>query len=742
MKNEPKRTCAAIMFSDIVGYTALMGENEDLAYQLVKKNVRLHQDIIKKYHGKLVKEMGDGVLSSYPSGKEALGAALELQQYYQKTKKFSLRIGIHFGEILEDRHDVFGDAVNIASRLQTLGSPGSVLFSQKIREDIDENSSLKSVSLGKFKLKNVKEPLEVFALANEGLVIPKRGEMLKLLESRLKKFMVGGLVLLTLALFGFGVYHQTSINKLMAEPEKSIAVLPFENLGQNLDEDYLVEGLTEDIISQLSKISSLRVISKSGVNSYKNKKDNLKSIGSVLNVNFILEGNVQIFKNRVRIRTNLVDVKNNKNIWAETYENNTDDIFLMQSEIARAIAQSLSAKLTESEIIQLEKKPTESFTAYEYYLKGREFYYKYDFENNLKAIAEYKKAFENDPNFSLAWAGLGDAYSQNYGRFGMDAIWIDSAIIASKRAIEIDSTLSEGFKAYSTAYNYLGKYEKSLEFLQKAVKLNPNNPQAIGNIGTVYQTLGKLDQALIFQKKAAGLNPKLYIPFQLIGWTYRLLGDYENATNWLKKSLDRSKNRETYEQLGLAYIAQNKLEIALGLIPNLLSLLDTAKASKQIKQIENSKIYESAGIISFFADDMPKARYYFEKSIESNPHYGTDLWAYSPVYLGYFFKEEGNMIEAEVTLEGALHLNLGEVNKQTEDTEHYFNLASIYSIMGNDSQSLHYLKLAKEKNWVDIFKATHNPIFKNLSGNKEFKKIIQEIEKDIKGMREMENKNM
>jgi TolB-like protein/class 3 adenylate cyclase/Tfp pilus assembly protein PilF len=742
MKNEPKRTCAAIMFSDIVGYTALMGEDQELAFQLVKKNAKYHQEVINIHHGKLIKELGDGVLCYFPKGEEALAAAYELQQHYFKSKELSLRIGIHYGEVILDRHDVFGDAVNIASRLQTLGSPGSILFSHKIREDIDENSPLKPVSLGKFKLKNVKEPLEVFALSNAGLVIPKRGEILKLLESRLKKFMVGGLVVLSLALVGFGIYHKSSINKLMAEPEKSIAVLPFENLGQTDTEDYLVEGLTEDIISQLSKISSLRVIAKSGVStSYKDKKDNLKSLGLALNVNYLLEGNVQLYKNQIRIRASLIDINSNKNIWAETYENNTDDIFSMQTEIAQAIAQSLSAKLTQAEIIQLEKKPTKSFTAYEYYHKGRDYYYKYDLENNLKAIAEFKMAFTNDPNFALAWAGLGDAYSQNYGRFGLGAIWIDSAILAAKKAIEIDSNSSEGYKAYSTAYNYLGKYEEALKLLQKAVKLNPNNPQALGNIGTVYQTLGKLDQSLIYQKKAAGLNPKLYIPFQLIGWTYRLLGDYENATNWLNKSLERSKNRETYEQLGLAYIAQNKPEIALELIPNLLSLLDTARENKEIKQIENAKIYESAGIILFFAGDMPRARSYFEKSIESNPQYGIDLWAYSPIYLGYFFKDEGNMIEAEVILEGALHLNLGEVKKQTEDSEHYFNLASIYSIIGNDSQSLFYLKLAKQKNWVDIFKATHNPIFRNLSKNKEFKKTIQEIEKNIYSMREIENKN-
>lgn len=740
MKNEPKRIFSAIMFSDIVGYTALMGKNEDLAYQLVKRNVRLHQEIIKKYHGKLVKEMGDGVLSSYPSAKEAVGASLELQQYYQRTKEYSLRIGIHFGEILEDRHDVFGDAVNIASRLQTLGSPGSVLFSNKIHEDLPPDCGLESMSLGKFKLKNVKDDMEIFALANDGLVIPKRGEMLKLLESRLKKAMLAGLIFLTLALAAFGIYHKSFIKRFSPDKEKSIAVLPFKNISVDDDRYFLVSGLTFDIISQLSKISDLRVISKSSSDFFLNSNESHLSIAKDLGVNYLLESSIQEKENQIRVRTDLIDGFTGRIIWGESFEMNALDIFKLQNEIPIKIATSLSAKLTESEKNQIKKIPTGNVGAYEYYLRGRDLYFNYRIVENQKAILEFKKAISIDKDFALAWAGLSDAYSLKYYFSKSDnKIWFDSAMISGNKAIALDSNSSEGYKSLSTIYNYDGQYGKSLEYLKKALEINPNNAQAVGNFATVNFSLGNFPEALVWHKKAAGFYPNNYIPLQLIGWNYRLQLDFENAILWLKKSLSKAPSRESYEQLALAYLAINQKDSAYAQFPRLLALVDTVNydtyEEKKLLKEDASKIFESIGIIYFYGEDLDKARIHFETSFRLHPGITKDPWAYSPVYLGYLWTIKNKKSDAETILAAAKHLNLGEIANNSQDSENYFITAAIFAIQGEEKDCIKYLKMAREKKWFDVYKITHGQIFLKMRNNPDFKKIVAEMNYEISLMR-------
>jgi TolB-like protein/Tfp pilus assembly protein PilF len=602
------------------------------------------------------------------------------------------------------------------------------------------------MSLGKFKLKNVKDDMEIFALANDGLVIPKRGEMIKLLESRLKKAMLAGLIFLTLALAAFGIYHRSSIDKLMTTPEKSIAVLPFEGINNFEKDSFLVDGLTEDIVSQLSKISSLKLVSNSSSDYFKNKNVPYNSIGKTLGVNYLLVGTVQRLNEIIKIRVQLIEASSSKAIWAETFEENQSDIFKLQKTISQKIAESLSADLTDEELFRLAVEPTDQFIAYEYYLKGRQLYYNYNIKENQEAIIEFRKALWVDPKYALAWSGLGDAFSQNYAKFGLGNDWMDSSRNASQRAIELDTNLSEGYKALANYYNYKGDFNLGLTMLKKAVEKNPTNVQAIGNLGALHLQKGQLSDALIWGKKGVGVNPISYVPYQLVGWTYRLLGNYPNAILWLNKSIEKKPDRQTYEELALSYIGENKYPQAKNLITELLSLIDTSahieKKTKNLKYSEASQIFESAGIIAFYAKEIEQAEFYFKNSLKYNPEHGTDKWTYSSIYLGYIFLKNKNIIDSEVMLEGALLLNLLEVEElKTQDTEFIFNLACIYAIKGNDEKSIKYLKLAKEKNWVDILKVTHNPMFKDLYNKNLFKKIILEIEKDVKAMRENEIQN-
>lgn len=731
---KPSRQTATIMFSDMVGYTSIMGENEDLAYDLVKSNTQLHKEILSQYDGRLVKELGDGLLCVFPRADDAVQAAYEIQKHYRKSGDISLRIGIHMGEIIEENGDVFGDAVNIAARIESLGSPNSILFSDKVYAQLSTKSNLQTVNLGIFKLKNVDRPIEIHALSNPGLTVPKRGEMLKLLESRIKKVMIAAVIALTLLSIGLWFNYNSILTQNRNAEEKTLAVLPFTSLNQQ-EEDFLTDGLTEDIIMQLSKISELSVISKSGVDSYKNTNEDLKSIAQSLSVNYILEGKIQRINNRIKVNTSLIEVAKNKNIWADSYERDLSDIFELQSDIAQAIAISLSAKLTDEEKVLLEKKPTESFTAYEYYMRGRNYYYKYNVTDNLRAIEEFRKAIRTDPDFALAYAGLGDAFSQNYGRFKMERFWIDSAKSVSQKAIALDSNLSEAYKSLATAHYYNGEYEENFRLLQKAVDINPNNVQAVGNLATSYFIRGELDEAIARQKKAAGLNPKNYIPFQIVGWTYRLLKDYRNAELWLKKSSEILPEIDTYEQLALTYIGLGDKDAARSILSEMLKLLqnvtDENGQPKPSLQGSAAKIHEAVGIVSFYCGDFQEALDHLEQFLKFNELAGRDPLSNGPIYLAYLYEIFEKSLDAEVMLEWALHVNTTEVENDTEDPDYYFNLAMIYAIKGDRQKSMNFLNLAEEKKWVDVILATHNPIFQRWNNDPDFLVLIRTIDNRI-----------
>jgi TolB-like protein/Tfp pilus assembly protein PilF len=504
-------------------------------------------------------------------------------------------------------------------------------------------------------------------------------------------------------------------------------------------DSFLVDGLTEDIISQLSKISSLKVVPNSSSSAFQNNNKAFDEIGKAFGVNYLLIGTIQKLDVKIKIRVQLIEAASNKAVWAETFEENQSDIFKLQKTISQNIAESLSADLTDEELFKLAIEPTNQYKAYEYYLKGRQLYYNYNVKDNQNAIVEFRKALWVDPKYALAWSGLGDAFSQNFSRFGLGNNWMDSSKQASQKSIELDSNLSEGYKALANYYNYKGDFNLGLAMLKKAVEKNPTNVQAIGNLGTLYLQKGQLSDALVWGKKGVGVNPVSYVPYQHVGWTYRLLKDYPNAILWLNKSIEKKTDRQTYEELALSYIAQEQYEQAKKLVPELLAKIDTIGHSdpetRGLKFFEASQLFESSGIIYFFAKDLDQAEFYFKKSLKYNPDYSTDKWTYSPIYLGYILQKNNNLIESEVLLEGALHLNLLEVeDMKSEDTESIFNLSCIHAIKGNYEKSIYYLNLAKEKNWVDLFKATQNPMFDELRNTKEFYSIINDIEKKIRLM--------
>jgi len=723
------RQLAAIMFTDIKGYTHMMEVNEVEAHLSREKMVKSINEQVVAHNGRVVKFEGDGSLCIFNSSINAVRAAIAIQSHMNKDPKVPLRIGIHTGDIVIEDNSVYGDSVNVASRVESFSIPGGVLISGKVNDDIKNQPDIFRKSLGRFEFKNIKEPVELFIISNPGLVVPQKnrfeGKGIAVADKsffskkNIRVIAAIGLVV-TVSLLGYFKFLQTGRSVLM----KTVAVIPFQNNNSDSTGEFFSDGITEDILTQISRIGDLNVISNSTMKLFKKSNKSFQQIGNELNAGSILTGNIRRVNSNIRIFVQLDDVSTGKNLWAETYDADYSKIFEIQSQIAQQIATVLQAKLSPAEKERIKKRPTDNLSAYENYLKGRELYTHYKKEDNEKAIDLFKKAIQLDHKYALAWAGLGDAYSQKYGRFGFDKSWIDSSKAAANNAISLDTTSSEAFKALANAYNYALDYDKGFELVQNSVRLNPNNAPAVGNLGTGYFLKGNLPEALKWEKKATTISPKNYIPFQLIGWIYRLYGDFSNAESWLKKSLELKPFKDSYRELAFTYIQASRKDDAMKLVPFIIASDTTSYIA-----------YEEAGLVCVYAGDTKNAKKYFEISIDLNPSLLTDAFTFAPIGLADILLKEGKKIDAEILLSRSLSLCLDEIQKGKQDDEFRMNVAAIKSIQGKKEEALSWMQKAIDVKWQEYGLAEISPWFKNINGDARFLQMINSVKAEVNQMR-------
>ncbi len=720
MRTDLIRKHSIIFFSDIVGYTKLMGENEEEAFGIVAKNLEIHQLVMNRYGGRVIKELGDGILGVFDTASVALSASLEIQKIYQEIEGVDLRIGLQSGEVIFDHGDVFGDAVNVASRIQSIGIPGCILFSEKIHIEIPMEEDFKSVDLGYFELKNVNKKLRIFGLTNPPASVPSRKMLLgniKVQDGKSRKLTLALIVAIAFFL-GYLVYSTYFYKEAWIE-ERSIAVLPFVNLNTDEDQVFFSDGLTEDMISQLSKINSVKVVSKSSVMGLKNTTQSLEEIGKKLDVKTILQGAVSWTKNNINIRVELIDVTRNRKLWSKTYSRDAKEIFEIQNSIALEVMEALDVRLTEADLIRMDKSQTKSLNAYEFYLMGKMAYYAYTLDSNFLAIGDFKRAIQIDPNYALAYSGLADVYSQLWYSF-QDNTYLDTSLMYSEKALLLDSALAEGYNSKGSVFYLQSRYEEAAPYFEKAVTLNPNYAQAMGNLGTSYFITGKLDQSIQTSIKSAELNPGGFISPQTVGWAYRILDQQEIAQEWLKKSLLIREDPDTYEQLAFSLLAQGKQEEALKVIPKILSF-----------SAENLYLrYQSAGMISLLAKDFGKAKTYFQVSFDLNDQQMSDYWFMSPFYLAYFKKEEKNP-DYKSLLDSSRNLRLDAMAIEDQEPILPLHLSAVEAIAGREKESIEYLSKANFLNWLDKFAIEQNPVYDSFRNDPDYIKLIAEIKSEI-----------
>jgi len=527
------RQLAAIMFTDMVGYTALMQENEHQAIENRDRHRQVLQEAVQVHQGKILQYYGDGTLIIFNSAIEAGNAAVAIQIALQIEPKIPLRVGIHIGDIVYDQEGIFGDGVNVASRIEGLSVSGSVLISGKVYDEIKNHPELSAKSLGKFNLKNVKQPMEVFALTNKGLTVPKPEE----------------------------------IKGKNGTADKTIAVLPFVNMSADPENEYFSDGITEELLNALTKVDGLLVASRTSSFGFKGKEKDIRKIGLELGVKSVLEGSVRKVGNQVRIAAQLISTVDGYHLWSEVYDRKLEDIFEVQDEIARIITNKLREKLTlkgnkESLVIQ----STENPEAYNLYLKGLFYWNKWTPEDRKKAITIFEEAIAVDPSFALPYSGLANCYSLLGITGQLDATEaFPKAEKAALKALELDDHLMESYLSLALVKLFYDWDDASAyQLYQKALQINPGAAAAHQSYGMYLIATGKLKEAVKEAELAVQLD-QLSMPNNLfLGDAYLFNKQYDSAMRQYDQILELDpKFRSALEGKGWVYMIQDDLETAL-----------------------------------------------------------------------------------------------------------------------------------------------------------------------------------
>jgi adenylate cyclase len=576
MSAEEQRKLAAIMFTDMVGYSALSQRDDKLALELLEEHRQLLREIFPRFNGTEIKTIGDAFLIEFNSALEAAQCAIEIQRTLAKRncdvsneRRIELKIGIHIGDVVHRRGDVYGDGVNIASRIEPLAGAGGICVSMDVERQIRNALEARFEKLAPTELKNISVPMDLFRI-----VLPwerstgtrkEVGTPQSHVENRKSKITWIAIAALLL-LAGVGWWFTRPFKEglrtaLPTADQKSIAVLPFENLSRDPENTYFADGVQEEILTRLSKIADLKVISRTSTQRYKSAPENLREIAQQLGVANILEGTVQKAADQVRVNVQLISAHNDSQLWAEKYDRKLTDIFTVESEVAANIANTLQARLSGTEQKAIAMHPTENSEAHELYLRGR-FYWNQSlaeaFQKSFDKSREYyEKALQLDPTYALAYAGLADYYGFAFG-FGLlppVEKWAKAEEENAQKALKLDPTLGEAYNPLAAVKLYYYRNWPAAERdFRRGLELSPNFAEMHAHYAFCLVLFGRNDEALSEVERALALDP-LSPRFGFTSGRLRFfMRQYDTAIEQYRKTLELDPNfPAAHENLGYAY---------------------------------------------------------------------------------------------------------------------------------------------------------------------------------------------
>lgn len=590
-----QRKLKAIFSADVKGYSKLMGDDDEATVNTITAYRKIITESIQNHQGRVVDSPGDNILAEFSGALNAVKSAIDIQGILEinNTKlpdhrRMYFRIGINLGDILHKDNRIYGDGVNVAARIESLADPGGICISRGIYDQVKKNVSQAFEYMGEHSVKNISEPVRIYRiLLSQGAEKKEnRQPVFKSNSIQGPYALIIAILVVVLAGVIFKFYYRSSIIESTSEREKaltlpdkpSIAVLPFVNMSKDPEQEYFSDGVTNDIITALSKFKELFVIASNTVFTYKGKAVNIEHIGQELNVKYILEGSIQRIATKIRFNAQLIDTTTGFHIWSEHYNRNLKDIFSVQDEIVHSIVGKFGVEIDAVERKRAMQKNTENLKAYDYVLRGMEYLRRRTRSENGKARNMFEKALELDPQFASAYVGLGHTYEVQVA-FG----WTEFPIQALKRAEELALKALSLDKSNAYAYRILGlvyatqkKFDLAINKLNRAIELNPNDARSLSQLGQVLIWAGRVDDAINALETTYRYDPNmLHGDFMFLGIGYYLNGQYEKAINLLEEGVSRKPDwggnhiilAAAYAQLGRLDDATHEAQIVLGLEP-------------------------------------------------------------------------------------------------------------------------------------------------------------------------------
>ena len=534
---------AAIMFTDIVGYTAMMGSDEDRAFEVLRKNRAIHTLFIDQYNGTLIKEMGDGILAQFRSSIDAVQCAIDIQRKVREELKGQLRIGIHLGDVTFERGDVFGDGVNIASRIQSITDPGGIYISESLQKSIRAKSDIQTKYLGEFILKNVGYPVKTYSVQGEGLPVPSSAKIKKLVGRSWKERIVGSaytyIVLLILVL-SFSWWIQNSYVKNSSQVP-SLLIFPFDNFTGSDTLDYYLAGMHSSLIGDIGRISALRVPSGTTSNVYKNAGKSIPEIASESNIKYFLEPSVLCLGDTICLKLKLISAfPEEKQIWMHDYKVARSQILNMNNLVSREIIDAINVILTPKEENLLAESRTVNPGAQEAFFRGMS-YWELGTQADLdRALDYFEMARKIDPDYALAYLGI----SKVWGAYSMHGFKSSKEVKlkreeARKKALALDSSLVEIRASIANGYTWgTWEWERAGEAYRKAIEINPNYAFVQAYYSHYLAIMGNPEEGLPHGKLAITLEPFNTLYQSVHGQALKNARKYDEALELLHKLID------------------------------------------------------------------------------------------------------------------------------------------------------------------------------------------------------------
>lgn len=569
-----KRKLTAILSTDVVGYSRLMEDNEEATIQSVNTYLKSISTLVEQHRGRVVDTTGDNLMAEFSSVVDAVQCAVEMQKEIsehnadlQENRQMQFRIGVNLGDVVEEGTKIYGDGVNIAARLESLAEAGGICISRTAYGQVKNKLDLGYEYLGEHIVKNISEPVHVYKVLMEA---DAAGKVIGEKRKEKRRMTIAVVIALLIGLGGLTGWYlyieQTkriepaSVEKMAFPlPDKpSIAVLPFDNMSGDPQQDHFSDGITEQIITSLSKVPYIFVVARNSTFTYKAKPVKANQVAEELGVQYVLEGSVQRSNDQVRVTAQLIDAIAGHHIWAENYDRQITDIFALQDDIAMQIMANMQVKLTVKEWGRLSAIKTKNIRAYEKLLMGYEYLGRRTEGDSQQAGKLAQEAISLDPEYGAAYLLLANVHLEDvwYYRTKSAAKSLETAEQLVQKSIELSGQDSTAHQILGSIYFLRRQYEKAIAECQKAVDLNPNSAEAIFRYAQALRLAGRFDEAIPLFKKAIRLNPVTPLPYlNNLAWAYGFSEQYEKAISTWNSAIKRNPDY-FFAYLGLALVYQ------------------------------------------------------------------------------------------------------------------------------------------------------------------------------------------